>query len=567
MGSIDGGEVLARAMKAEGIEVIFSISDISQSPMLRSLEAAGVRQVSPRHESAAAHMADAWARSTGGLAAVGAAAGPGVANLVPGLMCAWMEGVPLLAVGTQRVRRSIRAVRRGRFQYGPQVEVVRPVTKFAATVQEARRLPEFVREAVRQALGGRPGPVFLEVPSDVLLETVDEDDVAFGPPVRHRFSAGAPDPARVAEAADLLHGSTRPLVLAGHGVHRSGAATELRAVAEHLGALVMTTPGARGAFPEDHPLSVGPTFPWGTPAHLESDVILAVGTQIGEPTQYLSPPAWAGPASQRVIHLDHDANQIGVNRDTDVGLVGDARDGLAALLGALEQRGPARPPAEAAARYAEEYRQFKTAVLDSYATIDASPVHPGRLAVELARWLPDDALFCIDGGNTGLWAHLATLHRRPRSLLWTGHYGHLGTGLPYAIGAKLAHPDRPVVLFSGDGAFGFNLQELETAAREAVPVVAVVNCDRAWGMEMLHMREITGTTVGVGLSEARYDRVASALGCHGELVEKPDEIGPALQRALDSGRPAVVQVVVDAAENENPPGMADFAGMYAAANT
>lgn len=568
MGTIDGGEVIARAMRDEGIEVMFSISDISQSPMLRSLEAAGVRQVSPRHESAGAHMADAWARTTGGLAAVGAAAGPGVANLVPGLMCAWMEGVPLLAIGTQRVRRSIRAVRRGRFQYGPQVEVVRPVTKFAATVQEARRLPEFVREAVRQALSGRPGPAFLEVPSDVLLETVDEQDLTPGGPVgRHRFSVGAPDPARVAEAADLLHGAARPLVLAGHGIHRSGAAEELLAVAEQLGALVMTTPGARGAFPEDHPLSVGPTFPWGTPAHLESDVILAVGTQLGEPTQYLSPPAWAGPESQRVVHLDHDGDQIGVNRATDVGLVGDARDGLAALLGALRERGPARPPHEAAAAYAHEYREFKAAVLDSYAGIDTSPVHPGRLAVELARSLPDDTVFCIDGGNTGLWAHLATVHRRPRSLLWTGHYGHLGTGLPYALGAKLAHPDRPVVLLSGDGAFGFNIQELETAAREDLPVVAVVNCDRAWGMEMLHMREVAGTTVGVGLSEARYDLVAGALGCHGELVEKPADLGPALRRAFDSGRPAVVQVVVDPAENENPPGMLDFGAMYAAENT
>ena len=151
--------------------------------------------------------------------------------------------------------------------------------------------------------------------------------------------------------------------------------------------------------------------------------------------------------------------------------------------------------------------------------------------------------------------------------MWTGHYGHLGTGLPYAVGAKLAHPDRPVVLFSGDGAFGFNIQELETAAREGAAVVAIINCDHAWGMEARHMRKNVGTTDGVPLSEVRYDRVADALGCHAELVEHSDDLRAALDRALASGRPAVVQVVVDAEENENPPGLDEFAAMYGAEST
>jgi acetolactate synthase-1/2/3 large subunit len=567
MARIDGGEVLVRALQAEGLETIFSISDIASSPLLRSAEIAGIRHIGPRHESAGMHMADAWARSTGRMSVVVGAAGPGVANMVPGLMCAWMEGVPVLAIGTQRVRRSTHALRRGRFQFGPQIEVVRPVTKFAATVEEARRLPEFVREAYRQALSGRQGPVFLEIPADVLLEMVDEDEITISTPDTYRFAPGAPDATALETAADLLIGAGFPIILAGHGVHRGDASAELLAVAEHLGALVMTTPGARGAFPEDHPLSVGMTFPWGTPAHLDSDVVLAVGTQLGEPAQYLSPPGWSGDPSQRLIHLDRDPSQIGVNRSTDVALVGDGKAGLAALVEVLRRRGGVRAPSDAAARYAKEYRDFRTALLDSYATIDATPVHPGRLAVEVARWLPDDAILCVDGGDTGLWAHLATTHRRPRSLLWTGHYGHLGTGLPYAIGAKLAHPDRPVVLLSGDGAFGFNIQELETASREGVNVVVVINCDNAWGMEAMHMRKTAGTTVGVKLSDARYDLVAEGLGCHGELVERTEDILPALERAVASGRPAVVQVIVDADENENPPGLDDFAAMYNADNT
>jgi len=567
MARIDGGEVLVRALLLEGVETIFSISDIDSSPLLRSAEAAGIRHVGPRHESAGVHMADAWARTTGRMAVVVGAAGPGVANMVPGLMCAWIEGVPVLAIGTQRVRRSTHAVRRGRFQFGPQVEVVRPVTKFAATVEEARRIPEFVREAYRRALSGRQGPAFLEVPADVLLETVDEDEIALPEPDRYRFGPGAPDATALAAAADLLGGAEYPVVLAGHGIHRADAAAELRAVAELLGALVMTTPGARGAFPEDHPLSIGMTFPSATPAHLDADVVLAVGTQLGEPTQYLSPPGWADPSRQRLVHLDVDPNQIGVNRSTDVALVGDAKAGLAALADLLRSRGAAREPSASAAAYAHAYRDFKASLLDAYGKLDGTPVHPGRLAVDLARWLPEDAIVCIDGGDTGLWAHLATTHRRPRSLMWTGHYGHLGTGLPYALGAKLAQPERAVVLLSGDGAFGFNLQELETAAREDIAVVAVINCDRAWGMEALYMRKTSGTTIGVELSDARYDLVAEGLGCHGELVEDTAELLPALDRALAARCPAVVQVTVDREANENPPGLDDFAAMYGADNT
>ncbi len=562
MSTIDGGEVVVRAMQAQGIEMMFTISDIAQSPMLRSAEAAGMRLVAPRHESAGVHMADGWARASGGLAAAAGAAGPGVANMVPGLVCASVEGVPLLAIGTQRVRRSIRSARRGRFQFAPQLEVVAPVTKFAARVDDAVRLPEFVAEAVRHARSGRPGPSFLEIPSDVLLEEVDEDEVTIGDPARAFAAPGAPDPASVAAAARMLREARFPVILAGHGVHRGdGAAEPLRVLAEQTGALVMTTAGAQGAFPGSHPQSVGMVFPWGTPAHLDADVVLAVGTQLGESTQYLLPPAWAGPDTQKLVHLDRDPLQIGVNRDVDVALIGDAAAGLSALVTALADE-PARPPAEDAASYAAGYHAFRRDVIDGYAAIDSAPVHPGRLAVELADALPDDTVLCMDGGNTGLWASLAFTREHPRSLLWTGHLGHLGTGLPYAIGAKLACPQRPVVLFTGDGAFGFNLQELETAARERLAVVVVINCDYAWGMEELYMEKVAGTTVNVKQSEVRYDEVARALGCRGELIDTPDGLRPALDRALAADGPTVIQVVVDDRENVHPPGLDEFLGMY-----
>jgi acetolactate synthase-1/2/3 large subunit len=565
MAGVDGGELLVRALRAEGVDLLVTIPDIGQSPMIRSAEQAGLRMVNPRHESAGVHMAEAYARAGGGLAAVGAAGGPGVANLLPGLACAWMEGWPLVAIGTQRVRRTLHAVRRGRFQYGPLLEAVGPVTKYAVRIEEPARIPEIVREAVRHATAPRPGPVYLEVPTDVLGETVAEpvDTDARG---RHA-RAGAPDPEAVRAAAAAVADARFPLVLAGQGVVAGDAADALRAFAEQTGALVMTTAGARGVFPEDHPLSAGMTFPWGTPAHLDSDVVLVVGTQLGESTQYLGAPAWAGPGRQRVIHLDADPTVIGVNRAVDVALVGDARAGLDALTGACEALGPARDPGAAAVTYARDAQAFRAAVADSYADVGGAAVHPGQLAVTVARYFGDEAIACFDGGNTTLWAHLAHVFRRPRSVLWTSHFGHLGTGLPYAIGAKVAAPDRPVYLLSGDGAFGFNVQELETAAREGIDVVAIVACDFAWGMEVVHMRKAAGTNAGVRMSTARYDDVARALGCFGARVRTADELVPALDAAVASGGPAVVQVEVDAGENEQPPGLDDFVAMYAATST
>ncbi|MFA5884299.1 MAG: thiamine pyrophosphate-binding protein [Acidimicrobiia bacterium] len=565
MQGVDGGELLVRALRAEGIDVLVSIPDIGQSPMLRSAERAGMRLVHPRHESAGVHLAEGYARVSGGLAAVGASGGPGVANLLPGLACAWMEGWPVVAIGTQRVRRTLHAVRRGRFQYGPLLEAATPLTKYAARVEEPARIPEIVREAVRHATAARPGPVYIEIPTDVMGATV-VDPVDTSTEGR-RARPGAPDPAAVAAAAALLADATFPLILAGQGASAAGASEELRALAEHTGALVMTTAGARGVFPEDHPQSVGMTFPWGTPAHLDADVILAVGTQLGEATQYLGPPAWAGPPAQRVIHLDADASVIGVNRAVDMALVADARDGLAALAAACSARGPARRPSDVASAYARDAQAFRVAVADSYLAPDAPAVHPGHLAVTVARHFGDDAIACFDGGNTTLWAHLAHVARRPRSLLWTSHFGHLGTGLPYAMGAKVAAPDRPVYLITGDGAFGFNMQELETMAREGIAVVAVVACDFAWGMEVVHMQKAAGTNAGVRHSHVRYDEVARALGCFGARVQRPGELVRALDAAIASGGPAVVQVEVDPGENEQPPGLDDFVAMYAATST
>ncbi|MFQ5515523.1 MAG: thiamine pyrophosphate-binding protein [Myxococcota bacterium] len=565
MDEIDGGEILVRGIEAERVRVIFAIADVSYTPVFRSAEQHGIRIVGGRHESANVHMAEGWARATGGVALAMGAMGPGVANLVPGVINAWIEGLPLLVVATQRTQRAHRSIRRGRFQYTPQIEVFQPVTKFAGAVPDARRISEYLREAFRCALSGRPGPVYLEIADEIFRQKVDEARVPAADPTRYRAAPGAPDPAGVERAATLLAEASLPLLLAGCGVLRAGAWPELRALAERSAALVVTTNGARGVLPEDHPQLVLLASPGGARALSEADVVLAVGTQVGEMLGYGRPPRWGSPERQRWIQLDVDPASIGVNRDVDVPLVGDARAGLAALGQALAARGVNREPSVEAREMVEVCRKAGAALVESLAKSAATPIHPARLAHEVASFFPPDAIVCFDGGNTTIWAHLFHRFHEPRGLLWTSHFGHLGSGLSYAIAAKLARPDRPVYLFTGDSAFGFNLQELETAVRERAEIVVVICCDFAWGMERLGQQIEMGKTLGVDTAHVRYDEVARGMGCHGERVEDPGEIRPALARASAAGRPAVVQVLIDPKENVNPPGLLEFARMYRAA--
>lgn len=562
MAEIDGGELLVRGFMAEGVEIIFAIADISYTPVFRSADAAGIRIVGGRHESAEVHMADGWARVTGGIAVAMAGMGPGVANLVPGVINAWIEGIPVVVVATQRTQRAHLSIRRGRFQYTPQIDVFRPVTKFAGQIPDARRIPEYVREAFRCALTGRPGPVYLELADEVLREKVDEEKVEITSPARYRSPAVTPDASSIETAAGLFATASFPIILAGQGVQRSGASSELIELAERTGALVTNTPAARGAMPEDHPHALNFNLT-GAEVTQKADLVLAVGTQVGEMIGYGKPPRWGEAAQQRWIQLDSDPASIGVNRSVDLALVGDAKLGLAALNLSLQARETRRPLSEAARHSVESGRELRKQVLASFSA-DAKPIHPGFLATRVADFFPKEAIVCFDGGNTGIWAHLAHEIRAPRSFCWTGHFGHLGTGLPYAIAAKLACPDRPVYLFTGDSAFGFNLQELETAVRERLDINIVINCDYAWGMERLGQQLEMGKVIGVDTSPTRYDQVAIGMGGHGELVDSPEEIEPALKRATEYPGPAVVQVLVDPEINASPPGLMEFAQMYAA---
>jgi acetolactate synthase-1/2/3 large subunit len=571
MAEITGGELLLRSLHAERVRHLFAIPDGTYNILLEALQRLGpelgCELIVPRHEAAAAHMADGYTRVTGEPAVVMACAGPGAANLVSGVITARAEGSPVVAITTTR-RSDIAYPHSGAMQVADQISYFKPVTKWNAAVRDWRRIPDLVRQAFRVATSGRPGPVHLDIPENLLAQRGDPGSAAIWDRDVYRAArTSVPDPALVQGAAEMLAGATLPNLHCGGGALRSGAASEVRALAEHLGGPVTTGVGGRGIVPEDHPLSVHPLCPAAALVHRSADVVLAVGTRFGELDFWGRAPMWGEPGQQRVIQIDADPENLGLNRPVEIALVGDARRTLAQLLQAVKALSPGRAVHERMAEFRQIQADWKQTLDAMVSDEHRTPMLTGSLFKVLDEFFPRDAIMAMDGGNTCLWAVHHHIVREPRTLLWTSNFGHLGTGLPYALGAKLAFPDRPVYCVTGDSALGFNLQELETAVRHALPVVVVVAVDNAWGMEKTSQNRIFGREgdwLGCDHAPVRYDRVAEAMGCHSEYVESSAEFRSALARAAASGKPALIHAAVDPKANVDPPGRELWVASHAA---
>jgi acetolactate synthase-1/2/3 large subunit len=525
MSDMTGGELLLKCLKEEGVTVLFGILDGSFNPFLAKLDEYGMRFINSRHEAAAAHMAEAWARIQGEPAVVIGGIGPGAANMVSGIVTAYAEGSPLIAISGQRRRNIIYPDRGGSFQNVDLLGLYGPVTKWSAGVRHWRRLPELIRRAFREATSGRPGPVYLEIPEDVMRGTGDPATVDVWSPAQYRAGRlGVGDLASVDQAATMLVGAERPLLHAGAGVSWAAAWEEFLSLADHLAAPITTSLSARGVVPEDHPRYFHPLNRNALEAaRSEADVVLAVGGRLGELDNWGRSPSWGEPGVQKLIHVDIDPTAIGLNRPVDLGIVGDARAVLAALLAAVKKRTTPRQEHDGFARYRALTQEWQEQ-LETSLYASEGQINPGRMVQIVREFFPRDAITVMDGGNTSLWTASYNPILAPRSYLYTAKFGHLGTGLPYAIGAKLAAPDRPVYLISGDGAIGFNIQELETARRYGANIVVIVSCDRGWGMERSSQMfaQIGGLVECELYPDARYDLVAQAFGCHGEVVDDID---------------------------------------------
>jgi acetolactate synthase-1/2/3 large subunit len=524
----EGGDLLLAALSARGVARVFSVSGGPINSVYHAATRSPVEICHVRHEAAAGFMADASARVTGvpGVALV--TLGPGVTNTVTAVATALRGGSPVLVVGGQ-----VATGQRNR-EAGMALDtlpVMRPLTKWAAEVLDVDRIPEYVDEAWRRMLAGRPGPAYLEIPVDVLSAPA---------------AAKAPAASTIPELATLsregeqalaaaLGRSQRRLVLAGDDVHVAGAGRALSAAVERHELAFATLRLARGAVDECHPLCLGPGYCPANPvlrrALGEADLVLLLGH-----TWEFDLDFGASLGPQAVVVQSHpDPALLGCGRRVDVALAANARAVLDALVHADGGAGDAAWSREIAA----EWRAWREQQLAS-APLDDRPMHPVRLVEEVIAAAPDDTIFVTSHGNFDFWADAYLQVRRPGSYLRAGQLGPLGAEIPYGIAAKLARPKRPVVVFVGDGGFGYHAMELETAARAGAPVVVVVADDERWGAIALPQQMAYGVEVAMDLPRREWARLIETIGGHGEVADTAAQVGPALRRALGSGRPAVV---------------------------
>lgn len=566
MAQISVGELLVRCFAAEGVEMMCGIIDGAHIPMVVHTARYGIRYVNARHEEAAVHVAEGYARIAHKPAVVIGNPACGTGNMLAGLVSAYGEGHPVIAIGTLRSRLRTDPNRGGAWQAADTEAMARPITKYSATIRQWERVPEMVRAAFRAALTGRPGPAFLAIPDELLAVMIDEEQApAIYPPARCRVTdMGAGDPAQIERAADALAGAKRPFIHAGKGVLWSSGSAELLALAEHLAAGMSATLGARGVIPENHPHYFHPFDLAGVGmARNQADVVLVVGARLGEYDSWGMPPAWGQPSDQTTIHLDADPLSIGLNRPVDIAVVADAKKGLAALLARLREKVAARTAMTDLAKYREQSAMTITKGIEYLMQPGVTGLNPGQMVMAIREIFPAETVTVLDGGNTTLSGVAYHPILVPDGFLYSVKMGYLGTGLPFALGAKLAAPDRPVCAIVGDGAFGFNVMELETAVREGLPVVVIVAVDDAWGMEKTAFtaqgfgpNDWAGR--GIDMGAVRYDGIAQMMGCHGEWVRTQDELRPAIERAIASRKPAVLHVQIDRDLNTTPPGYEQF---------
>lgn len=552
--NVTGGEVLARCLAAEGVRFVFGLPSPEVDPFLAALDGCGIRFVAIRHEAAAAYMAEGLYKTTGQVAATVTNPGPGTANLLPGVINARHEGVPLLAVTAQHRLDVVYPSSPATFQGQDQLDVFRPAVKWGAPIFDRGRIAEVSRMAFREMWFGRPGPVQLEVPMPVMYAE-GQDEGPPPPAASYRASGPKAGPDDLAMAARILRGARRPVIAIGSGVDRAGAGEAALALAARLGCPVITSMAGRASAPQDHPHHLYGYGAGADLARIEADVLLALGTRLGN----LDTPFdahWGAAERQSLIQIDNDARNIGVSRPLALGVVSDLGPALAGLIAALSDASP-REGAEAdLARYREAERAWRDSEFSAVEAYNGPGLHAGQVMQTVGRTFGREAIYVADGGFTSLWAHFMLPPTRARSYLGILELGMLGTGIPSAIGAKLGAPDRDVVCVTGDGAAGFHVMELQTAAREGVKVTVVVFSEGAWTMEEPNELARWGKTFGTQMGDIRWDQVAQGLGCAGLLVDAMGDLEPALAAARADPRPAVVCVRTDRMANMSIPSSA-----------
>jgi len=532
MATVSGGVLVARMLKAEGVEYLFSLVGGHIYSLYDACVDAGIKIIDVRHEEAAAHMAEGLALVTGKPGVCVVTAGPGFTNMITGTANAAVANSPILCISGHS---PLGEFDTGSLQDLNQIDIIKPLTKMSRTVYQTERIPDYIAMAFRHSLAGRPGPVYLEIPMDIFFNEVDDSTIQMPQDYRTETRA-AGDPSEIDRALALLKEAKKPVIVAGSGVWWSQAHEELQTFVEKSGIPVFTRNNGRGAVSDDHPLCFGASALSGL---FKADVALIIGTQFS-----YTLASGKFPPDLKIIRVDIEPAEIGHNRAIDIGIVGDAKNVLRQLTEGVEPDSYdewVETMKQSRANRAEKNRPFMES--------DNVPIHPMRLCNEVAKFIDEDTIVSIDGGDIAVFGSMLLPTYRPGQHLANGasSFGCLGVGIPFGIAAKLAKPEKKSLVLIGDGSFGLNAMEFCTALRHDLPFVCVISNDGCWGMIKHGMEHVFGADrmVGCDLPPRNYEKVVEALGGYGELVEEPSEIGPAIERAFASGKPACVNVLTN----------------------
>lgn len=536
MAEIDGGRLFAKALKREGVEYVFTLNGGHIYNLYEGCVDEGIKVIDFRHEQVAAHAAEGWAKVTGKPGVAIVTAGPGVTDAVTGIANAFQAPSPMVMIGGNA---GISDHLRGGLQDFDSATFLKPVTKFSEQVKRVERIPEYVAIAFRHATSGVPGPVYLEIPIDIVGGSTDEANVKY--PASYRTDARAyGDPEYIRQVVDILHNAERPMVLAGSDVWWNDASEELRQFVETIDAPVFLNAMGRGSIPSDHPNlgSLGRRY-----GLVKSDAVILIGTPIDFRLGYGADTMF--PQNPKLVEIMMDAGKIGQNRDIDVGVVGDSKAVLQQIMDGLRDTGYKSPGKGWVEEVITEDQSLKAAdepMLNS----DQSPIHPMRLMKELRDTLDGDATVIGDGGDIVTFAARVLNINEPGHWLDPGQFGCLGAGSGFAAAAQLARPGKQVCIVYGDGGFGLTGFDVETYVRFNLPIVSIVGNNGAWNQTTQGVVRRGMRGIGTYLSqETNYAQIMEGMGGYGERVTDPEQIRPALERAFGSGKPALLDVVTD----------------------
>lgn len=541
-----GAEAIVKSLEKEGVEVIFGIPGGVSIPLYDVLYDSKIRHILVRHEQAAAHAAEGYARVSGKTGVCHATSGPGATNLTTGIVNAYMDSFPIIALTGQV---AMPFLGKDAFQETDPIGITMPASKHSFQLRTVEEIPEIIKKAFLIASTGRPGPVLIDMPKDIQEK---EGNIKF--PKTVDLPGYKPtlkgNPKQIKKAADMLLGAKRPMILAGGGVIIANAGRELMALAELLMTPVATSLMGKGAFPETHPLAVGMIGMHGRKAGNyainDADVILAIGCRFSDRTTAVV-SCFAPEA--KIIHADIDPAEIGKNVRVNLPIVGDARYVLKDMLKLLKAKAKKGKENEWTKKIAKYKKEFSPKM--DYNDV---PLKPQKIIKEIMNTLAADDIVATEVGQCQMWAAHYLGRTKPRTFLSSGGLGTMGFGFPAAIGAKVAKPERNVIDIAGDGSFLMNSQELATVVTEDIPVVAAVFNNRYLGMvrqwqELFYERRYSAVDLG---NSPDFVKLAEAYGAKGIRVEKPKDIAPAVKEAFKSGKPTVIDFTINHEENIFP---------------